>query len=192
MPLRTCYPEDDHLAVRPVLREGFARLTNLEEFVSTRDELYLDVMDGERAYVWSAWPKLKRLALWNVDVGQEFWRHVAQHSSLESLVLSNSDSLDQVNPKAEYFKYSDRPLRVVFCRTRQYRRSYPVYLHTADWNRYDPELSMTMFAHPLPNDDNNNVLCLAQQQVKHAAHNGTLWAWEGEKILYATQISLVL
>ena len=44
-------PEDDHDAVRSVLRAGFESLINLEEFVGVRDELCLDVDEMEHAFV---------------------------------------------------------------------------------------------------------------------------------------------
>ncbi|KAF2029017.1 hypothetical protein EK21DRAFT_44172, partial [Setomelanomma holmii] len=102
MPLRTCYPEDDHLAVRPVLRESFERLVNLVEFVSVQDELYLDVFDQEHACVWAHWPRLKRLSLYNVAADEQFWHRVAAHPCLDTLVLSVPDCLNEVDLKAEY------------------------------------------------------------------------------------------
>ncbi|KAI5268173.1 hypothetical protein E4T47_07841 [Aureobasidium subglaciale] len=42
MPLRSHYPEDDRTeTLRPLLRQGFRKLVELEEFASVRDELYL-------------------------------------------------------------------------------------------------------------------------------------------------------
>lgn len=112
MPLRTYYPEDDHEGVRQMLRGGFERLVNLEEFVSTCDELYLDTFGDENARVWLSWPKLKRLALWNVHADESFWRSVALHQSLQMVVLSNPDSIIEVNARVEYNRHIDRPIRV--------------------------------------------------------------------------------
>src|SRR5277367_3130474 len=81
IPLRSLRPEDDPNNVRPFLQAAFQELVALEEFVSTRDELFRDVTkrDREHPAVWSAWPNLKRLALYNVDVSSmRFLRDIQQ------------------------------------------------------------------------------------------------------------------
>lgn len=115
VPLRSLYPEDDHLAVRRILREGFERLENLEEFVSIRDELYLEVAeDGRHPTVWRSWKKLKRLALYNADLTFYFFRDLACLTQLETLVLSRSDGNDEsLDDWAEYFKVTDRPFKLL-------------------------------------------------------------------------------
>lgn len=115
IPLRSLYPEDDHLAVRAVLREGFTRLENLEEFVSTRDELYLEVTEsGRHPAVWRSWTRLKRLALYNVDLTFYFFQDLARLPELDTLVLSRSDGNDEsLDDWAEYFKITDRPIKLI-------------------------------------------------------------------------------
>src|SRR5690242_3603808 len=115
IPLRSLYPEDDHLAVRAVLREGFMRLDNLEEFVSTQDELYLEVTEnGRHPAVWRSWKKLKRLALYNVDLTFYFFQDLARLPLLETLVLSRSDGNDEsLHDWAEYFKTTARPFKLL-------------------------------------------------------------------------------
>jgi hypothetical protein len=178
IPLRTCYPEDDHDAVRSVLRAGFESLINLGEFVGVRDELYLDVDEMEHASVWMKWPKLKRLALWNPDCDETFWRHIAEHPSLETLVLSNADSLDETNLKAAYFEHTSRPLRVVFCamqRSFRWRVVHDDWPTDADWKRHDPEGRMKVLAHPFPWSPGSQTIGSCQQLVRIAAESGTLW-----------------
>jgi hypothetical protein len=70
MPLRSLRPEDDTNNARPFLQAAFQELVALEEFVSTRDELFLDVAKHGREHlaVWSTWSNPKRLALCNVGV----------------------------------------------------------------------------------------------------------------------------
>src|ERR1700733_9991989 len=55
IPLRSLRPEDDTNNVRPFLRAAFQEFVALEEFVSIRDELYLDVIKhtSEHSAVWS-------------------------------------------------------------------------------------------------------------------------------------------
>lgn len=68
MPLRSHYPEDDvDTRLRPILRRAFAGLTSIQEFISVRDELYLQTEIGfyVEPAVWSHWPELKHLALYN-------------------------------------------------------------------------------------------------------------------------------
>jgi hypothetical protein len=197
IPLRAWFPEDDededeHKNVRKVLREGFEGLVNLEEFVSTQDELYLDLTyhDRERAVIWTHWPKLKRLALYNVAADADFWRNVACHPSLQTIVLSNPDCLMEDDPKAEYFKHNSRPLRVVMCRFfHNHPHLSPGYLQSADWGKCDPNRRMTIVAHPLPEVDDPSEWHLRQRFVTVAAENSTLWDWDGEEITRPEQMA---
>jgi hypothetical protein len=182
MPLRTCYPEDGHYVVRSVLREAFEVLVNLEEFVSTQDELYLDVTDMEHTYVWARWPKLKRMALWNPDANETFWRHVAEHPSLETLVLSNPDSLGYVDPKAAYFEYTNRPVWVLFCAVHVWGITQEDIPDVENWKKYDPEGKMTLLFHNFPQCSIPFDLQPYPQLVRDAAEGGTLWDWEGDEI----------
>lgn len=186
IPLRSLYPEDDHKGVRKVLREGFQGLVNLEEFVSTQDELYLDVTEGERTAFWTRWPKLKRLALYNVAADSDFWRNVAYHSSLHTLVLTEPDCLIEDDPKALYYTHSTRPLRVVVCRvSTDFPNMTPEYLESADWSKYDQKRTMTLLAHPLPDWESR------KRSIKEAAEASTLWDWDGDEITYPEQMTTI-
>jgi hypothetical protein len=93
IPLRSLRPEYDTNNVRPLLRAAFQEFVGLEEFVSTRDELYLDVIEdtSEHPAVWSTWPNLKRLALYNVDVSSiRFLKDIQQCRQLTHLVLTRA------------------------------------------------------------------------------------------------------
>lgn len=103
MPLRSLYPEDDRKGVRPVLRQGFEALVNLEEVVSIRDELFLTIVD-EAPYndppIWDArWPKLRRLALYNpsLDFDDELWHALARLPDLEMVVYTRADGLTDLD-----------------------------------------------------------------------------------------------
>ncbi|KAF7597233.1 hypothetical protein BBP40_008075 [Aspergillus hancockii] len=93
MPLRYLYPEEDHNHLRPILRAAFSRLTELEEFCSVQDELYLStVEDDSEPPVWSFWPRLRRLALYNADVSSpRFAEGISRCTSLTRLVLTRPD-----------------------------------------------------------------------------------------------------
>lgn len=104
MPLRSLYPDDDTQEIRPVLRKAFQRLTALKEFVSARDELYLAtwVVEGfnleREPLVWSLWPQLEQLALYNVDICcYRFLGSLKQLPNLKVLVLTRADGEQDVS-----------------------------------------------------------------------------------------------
>ncbi|RAK86754.1 MFS general substrate transporter [Aspergillus costaricaensis CBS 115574] len=111
LPLRFYNPSIPELEVRPMLREAFKRLTLLEEFCSAADDLCLDTQklpyiwetpsdqleeaDYEPA-VWSLWPRLRRLALCEVDVtSMQFIGGLRRCSNLTHLVLVAPSGLDR-------------------------------------------------------------------------------------------------
>lgn len=94
MPLRSLYPEDDHNGVRPILRAAFSALTGLENFVSVRDELFLNTTEArDEPEVWATlWPKLQCLALYNLDLGAEgIWNQLANLPCLQAAVFGRAD-----------------------------------------------------------------------------------------------------
>lgn len=113
MPLRHLYPEDDVYQIRPILRTAFSRMVQLREFVSIRDELYLDTYtidlqaqeqgqeQKDEPAVWSLWPNLQRLALYNVAVdSSQFIEGLRRCSNLTHLVLVRPDGLtEDVSPE---------------------------------------------------------------------------------------------
>ncbi|KAF9696822.1 hypothetical protein EKO04_005209 [Ascochyta lentis] len=179
IPLRSLYPEDDHLAVRRVLREGFERLENLEEFVSTRDELYLEVTDGVRhPAVWRSWKKLKRLALYNVDLTFYFWQDVARLPAIETVVLSRSDGNDEsLDDWAEYFKSTERPFKLIMLGSERRRLIPDRLLSGRIKNRNEvvniPMMRSTWLQHTI---DFSIEDC--QSFVREHAEKGTLWNLE--------------
>ncbi|KAH6996045.1 hypothetical protein BKA56DRAFT_144794 [Ilyonectria sp. MPI-CAGE-AT-0026] len=95
MPLRTLYPYYDKGGVRPILRDAFEALVNLEDFVSIRDELFLAIDDEQdEPEVWAeCWPKLRRLALYNpnMDMGGDIWVDMARLPHLELGIFARAD-----------------------------------------------------------------------------------------------------
>ena len=176
IPLRSLYPEDDHLAVRRVLRKGFQRLENLEEFVSTRDELYLEVTDdGRHPAVWRSWKKLKRLALYNVDLDFNFFHDLAHLPALETLVVSRPDGNDQsLEDWAEYFKSTTRSIKVLVLGS-QRRLLIPNDLfHARIKNRaetVDTVMIRSIWLHHTIDFDIEEC----QDFVRRHAEKGTLW-----------------
>ncbi|CAD0092657.1 unnamed protein product [Aureobasidium vineae] len=102
MPLRSHYPEEDIIdKLRPLLRKGFEQLIHLEEFCSVRDELYLAYWDptfSQQAhddevndFVFEKWTKLRRLALYNQMLDDNFRTALSHMANLETVVLSRPD-----------------------------------------------------------------------------------------------------
>jgi len=118
IPLRSLYPWDDHLAVRPILRSAFEQLENVEEFTSARDELFLDLHDVdenvEEAPVWSLWPKLERLAIYNPDVSNERFREGLKGlERLTHLVITRADGLEEIDVQTSFETAGRQTLRVM-------------------------------------------------------------------------------
>ncbi|KAF1933772.1 uncharacterized protein M421DRAFT_1143 [Didymella exigua CBS 183.55] len=176
IPLRSLYPEDDHLAVRRVLREGFERLENLEEFVSTRDELYLEVTEDERhPAVWRCWKKLKRLALYNVDLTLYFFSDLASLAQLETLVLSRSDGDNgSIDDWAHYFVLTDRPFKLLMLGSER-RRFIPDNLLSGRIKSRVETEHLPMIRSIWLNHTIDFSIEECQAFVREHAERGTLW-----------------
>ncbi|KAF2012631.1 hypothetical protein BU24DRAFT_425269 [Aaosphaeria arxii CBS 175.79] len=184
IPLRNLYPEDDHLDVRRILREGFLSLENLEEFVSVRDELFLDtIQHSDEPAVWKKWSALKRLALYNVDADEAFWSDIARMPQLQTLVLTRADGLRECNIKNCYSKFSKgRAMKVLLINVATDQVGFSQLLRNG-WDYADPEKKMTIMTYNIPSlyaDEGPIEVC--QDFVRAGAENGTLWGWDGEII----------
>ncbi|KAF2482478.1 hypothetical protein BDY17DRAFT_160702 [Neohortaea acidophila] len=99
MPLRNMSPEDPSAPkIQPALRDAFAQLRNLDQFVSVQDELYLDSSSlsnhPAEPQVWASWPRLKHLGLYNVDIRSQSVREgLRALPGLETLVLTRPHGL---------------------------------------------------------------------------------------------------
>jgi hypothetical protein len=206
IPLRSLHPEDDPNNVRPFLQAAFQELVALEEFVSTRDELYLDVTkrDREHPAVWSTWPNLKRLALYNVDVSSmRFLRDIQQCRQLTHLVLTRADGLiERVFPSSpplfpplplQMSHSIQRVLIVNFTEDHEYspafsrRRSEDCFLGkvwTATSDSQKHKLQIVRIDVPLPGfGDTHYEIEFCQEWVCEAAIQGTLWELPGAPLL---------
>lgn len=205
IPLRSLYPEDDTNHVRPFLRAAFSQLVALEEFVSTRDELYLDVTRREpglrEQQVWSRWPNLKRLALYNVDLSSDcFIRDIQRCKNLTHLVLTRSDGLEEPISSLDSVLGTPPPLQ----RSCDLRRVSIV--NTAEGHWYAPAFSFLEWEHcfvgkvwngvpggcrvqivkisvPVPVGREEDDIEVCQEWVREAAIQGTLWEWDGRHLL---------
>jgi hypothetical protein len=202
MPLRTLYPEDDHDGVRPILRDTFIQLHNLEEFVSTRDELYLDIRDRrgsstQDSYPWASWPQLRRLALYNADVSSDtgFWPALFEMRELTSLVLTRADGLTECDIRrswiewvtsSEAIKVGERERRVrkrTPCLTIQLvnvegcQYPWPLGIVEADNSDQVKQLGFLIRESSLPCSDyeHDDIIDMCQTWVCRMALIGKLW-----------------
>ncbi|KAJ3170288.1 hypothetical protein HDU88_008915 [Geranomyces variabilis] len=117
MPLRSLYPEDDVRQILPLLRKGFDFLKVIEEFTSARDELHLSNWPKrDHPPFWARWPRLRRLALYNMDLDpnvDEFWSGIAKLGGLEVLVATRADGLDELSCDILRSR-ARRPHRLIF------------------------------------------------------------------------------
>lgn len=100
IPFRSHPPDEDiETGLRPILRKVFTKLENVEEFVSVNDELYLDddVGNTRQELLWTRWSNLRRLGLYNLDLGRpDALRAVTTKLPLlEVLVLARADDLQE-------------------------------------------------------------------------------------------------
>jgi hypothetical protein len=206
MPLRTLYRQDDHYGIRQILRKGFEALTDIEEIVSVEDELYLDSMGGrEEPQVWAQWPKLKRLALYNVLADEELWQNMLSCPQLETAIFIRADRVGHVeNPidvKREWSRawvagnsreattnsgegrYPGPEITIAFCNTEPELPHFDSYIPS--WNAMDPENkicvltvptdSITLHKTPEEFPWRNDPIVVSQEWVRNQALTGTLW-----------------
>ncbi|KAF2114859.1 hypothetical protein BDV96DRAFT_646727 [Lophiotrema nucula] len=189
IPLRSVRPENDHLDVRRIMAEGFQRLESLEEFVSVQDELYLEAPHlGLDVPLWRGWPKLRRLALYNVDADDAFWAFVAAMPALETLVLTRADSLRDCNMKEEYRGNTDRPLKVLLVNIEDDQVRFGNMIRF-NWDIVDEERKMTIMLYNVPGIYARvHPIEGCQRFVKAAAADGTLWDLQGEIVQHLPKI----
>jgi hypothetical protein len=189
IPFRSLWPENDHLDVRRIIREGFQRLECIEEFVSIQDELYLAQRD--ETPVWRSWPRLKHLALYNVLVDEFFWGHVAKAPCLETVVLTRADRLRECELKKAYRRYTNRPIKVLIVDVDEDQVRFGNMVRFA-WTVDDPEKKMTVMLSNLEHSMQYTGLDAretCQKWIRIEAERGTLWSREGEVVQHLADIS---
>ncbi|KAM0346657.1 hypothetical protein ACHAPU_005369 [Fusarium lateritium] len=202
MPLRSLYPEDDHQGVRKLLREGFEALTVIEEIVSVQDELYLATKrDYTEPQVWTHWPKLKRMALYNVVAEGETWQNMLLCPQLEMGVFTRADSIDTLSPhqdvKREWLKawaagismpssnegpYQGPEIAMAFCNQRSELPGFDRLV--PQWHEMDPENRICILTVPTDSayaeqangeDGVDDPIWVSQEWIRGRALAGTLW-----------------
>jgi hypothetical protein len=119
--------------------------------------------------------RLKRLALYNVDLTFHFFQDLAHLSALEVLVLARSDGNDEsLDDWAEYFKGTARPFKLIMLGSER-RRLIPDHLLSGRIkNRAEvvdvPMIRSIWLHHTIDFDIEE-----CQTFVRENAEKGTLW-----------------
>ncbi|KAG8667984.1 hypothetical protein FPOAC2_13194 [Fusarium poae] len=197
MPLRRINPLfEDSRDNFSLIREGFEALVNVEELVSINDELWLPTVGPE---AWTKWPKLKRLALYNVTAGPELWKDMISCPQLEMAIFTRVDRTEmelwQVNIKDQWSRawteaslqktlsfedrvpYQGRKVIIALC---DWREELPRFGHfTESWERLDPDNRIWIMPTPVGPDDVGSYSRyfpkLPRVWTLHRALRGSLW-----------------
>ena len=184
MPFKTLDRMSDHLSVRNILREGFASLNKLQEFVSLGDFPSLRIQDGQMD-IWRHWPDIQRLAVFGAPLNARlFWVNIVSLRKLDTLVLAKAQHVLETNMKKEYVEACDasldRDIKVMLMDV-----AYDVRdVESTDWEKYDPEdrIVVQMFEVPTSYYGDESALEVVTSWVKRGAVQGTLWEWNGGRV----------
>jgi len=201
IPLRSLYPGDDFSNVRRNLRDGFEFLASLEELVSVRDELYLDVNEPTELFhrdsnLIEKWKNLKKVALYNVypDRGfDSFWSTMAGLLQLDTLVLTRDDGTAELTRDAKQCLNRRREKKVKVLRVNAFKGNSQYNFHQLQHPPPplpldpDPEGLISVMWLPLeyvePGDGDphyEDEIGFCQNWVRKEALKGELWDHEGE------------
>lgn len=198
IPLRSLHPEEDMNLVRPVLRKAHMQLVNLEEFTSVADELFLatkpDHWNNEpELEVWTVWPNLRKLALYNVLVSERWADNVKSMEHLETLALTRADGLAQFPLPQMFAQCNDfRTLRVLIINEstfnfnddvnmghgETYESSNGDEVAVPDMRDYKGTVEIVKVPVTIYGGLENSIKGI-QRRVRDAALEDTLWAGEG-------------
>ncbi|KAI1863057.1 hypothetical protein JX265_009103 [Neoarthrinium moseri] len=202
MPFDSLPPWNDHLNVGPVLREGFERLVNLEEFVCTRDAVRLGISDetreNEHSSVLYRWPKLRRLGLNRPMCNNMFWECLANLPNLEYAVFASALALmpRSLDVGASYLGRMASPITIVLADIRVYRPAPPPFLpreNTAEeggGGREKDGEGLQLMAYRIPIPERRNFLDSCSEWLIGMALAGELWHTKGERIATVPELAV--
>lgn len=167
---------------------------NLEEFLDVKDELYLDLQErGENSpnvdevTVWTMWPMLRRLGLYNADCVTEFWRKVARMPRLETVVMTRPDGLEEADIKAELLLQLGPAKKVLIVNTALHHLTRRLGEEIQTWPEIDREERVKVMQYFVPSTSStmsypghiHDHISLCQDWVRDGAIRGDIWDWEG-------------
>ncbi|KAF1982488.1 hypothetical protein K402DRAFT_397567 [Aulographum hederae CBS 113979] len=187
MPLRNLEPWDDRLNVRPPLRTAFSQLVNLEEFCSARDELFLDLHDRtERIIerpVWTLWPKLRKLALYNQDIEDPlFVAGLMTLRNITHLALTRTDGLGDRELHQEFLHCGEEKLRVLLIDDWNAQTPGPELMRRAVAKSGEGQVDICLVNAGIKPETPDGVIEGCQVAVRDRAIDRTLWDSVGEVI----------
>ncbi|KAF1809913.1 hypothetical protein P152DRAFT_143240 [Eremomyces bilateralis CBS 781.70] len=185
LPSPIAFPLENSIGHHPVIWEGFDQLSQLEEFVSLRDDLYFPDRNWSRWLrypTWTYWPKLKRLALYNLDANFKFWQEMAGLEMLEQLVLARTSSMVQRISFTSYTGLTTRPLKVVLANVESEQPQGLLEALEPPWVEQATPLDVMVYDIPTSfyGDEEPGELC--QSWATSHAVQGTIWDWQGEHV----------
>jgi hypothetical protein len=177
------YADRHRGGVRATLRDGFARLTRLEEFVCLSEYPQLSTADSTTD-VWRLWPDLRRLMLFHVPLADHWlWWNIATLPRLQFVwFIEPKPGIAaplRVNVKKIYFGALPRedPLlkKKLTVAVADSWYAEDIYL-TDGWSRLDPEGCMTfrLFSQGLQDEGREKRRRWLQRHIER----GTLWDLE--------------
>ncbi|KAF9894569.1 hypothetical protein FE257_006454 [Aspergillus nanangensis] len=196
IPLRSLYPNEDDQGLRKIVRGAFCRLTALEEFCSAQDELYCDALTtGDEPAVWTLWPRLKKLALYNACLDPSFVQGLQGCPNLTHVVFTRADCVLESLPENVTSTLPWPSLKRVIIvnthedHTREVRRreagwetSFVGWLSRGqrttppedhDYQNLEPLVSLITVPIPVGKEGNDIEVC--QEWVCSHALDGSLW-----------------
>jgi hypothetical protein len=198
IPFGSLPPWNDHLNVGPVLHEGFEKLTNLEEFVCTRDAVRLGYTDewredgGVRSVIYN-WPKLRRLALNRPLCNVQFWECMADLRDLRNVVLTPAMTIihRDFDLKKVYLERTHSTLGVVLADLRAHKqdaRQDPAEPATASDAPAEERLQLMLYKIPMPK--RKSFLDTHSQWLMTTALDGELWDLEAMPLASAAELGV--
>ncbi|KAM3505305.1 hypothetical protein MY11210_008027 [Beauveria gryllotalpidicola] len=198
MPFAPRHSTVANLAVRRLLRGGFAQLQRLEEFVGLDEYPNLNLTGSfapllRTEDVWYAWPELRRLAVFGAALDNEaLWNGLARRPRLQEVVLARPRSVGLLDIKKSYYAAGaeavesgfefdrDKRLRVMLMDV-----SYDVQdIQTDGWAESDPKGRMTVEVYVVPTsyygDETEQQTVV--QWVERGVWSGQIWDWRGEAV----------
>ncbi|KAH8649772.1 hypothetical protein BGZ61DRAFT_469478 [Ilyonectria robusta] len=186
VPLRSLDQESGlDTAFNQRLSEGLSALSNVEEFVSVGGLPTLDFWRHESNF-WERWPKLRRLAGFQVNIAEEsLWYHVTRSRALEQVVISRPHLLrvDRWNFKRAIGKYwrlesggdptLARRMRIVLAD----HEFTPSIIDDSEGDKNDPMGLVCISKFDVPISGNSIVRTdhACREWMIQAAKEGTLW-----------------
>lgn len=85
---RVLYSYEENLPIMEHFSVTLSALPGLVEFISIRDELYLAGWTAKPA-CWPEWPRIRRIALYNLELDSQFIDEVEKKDGLEKLCILN-------------------------------------------------------------------------------------------------------